>query len=134
MMGTRRSSIVPLCLLVLVALVAAASALGPIAFTGQGVIQGKWANQVQQFLGVPFAAPPVGELRFKPPVRPDAWNGVRSATEFGPNCPQNGLAGVQPLPNQSEDCLYLNIWVLIGFYLFVATCSSFRCSIVDKFV
>jgi len=110
MLGTRKYAVLPLCLLVLVALVAAASAFGPIAFTGQGVIQGKWANQVQQFLGVPFAAPPVGDLRFKPPVRPSAWDGVRVATSFGPNCPQNGLAGVQPLPNQSEDCLYLNIW------------------------
>jgi carboxylesterase type B len=88
-----------------------ASLFGPLVYTNQGFLQGKFSNNVQQFLGVPYAAAPVGDLRFAPPVAPSPWDGVKSASSFGPNCPQNNLPGVSPLPNQNEDCLYLNIWV-----------------------
>jgi len=55
------------------------------------------------FKGVPFAAPPVGELRWREPAPVKAWIGVRDATAFGARCMQNG-------ENVSEDCLYLNVW------------------------
>ncbi len=71
------------------------------------------ADGVRVFRGVPFARPPVGQLRFAPPQPPEPWAGVRSAESFGPVSFQSSIglgfmgAGQQP---QSEDCLYLNIW------------------------
>jgi para-nitrobenzyl esterase len=72
------------------------------------------AKDVAAFLGVPYAAPPVGALRWQPPVAPRPWSGTRAANQFGPVCLQhlprpNSLyhPGVDP---QSEDCLYLNVW------------------------
>jgi para-nitrobenzyl esterase len=84
-----------------------------------GAVSGKWvANaHVRAYLGIPFAAPPVGELRWKPPQPVAPWQGVRAATEFGPQCLQPGATpksvyfeysgGDLPM---SEDCLSLNIW------------------------
>jgi para-nitrobenzyl esterase len=73
-------------------------------------------NGVRVFRGIPFAAPPVGDLRWKAPAPPAKWTGVREARSFSPECAQ-GDAGdplyslyypqIQP---QSEDCLYLNVW------------------------
>ncbi|MGH7076420.1 MAG: carboxylesterase/lipase family protein [Stellaceae bacterium] len=64
--------------------------------------------------GVPFAAPPVGELRWRPPALPMPWSGVREAAAFGPDCPQpappGGGASGSRASHQSEDCLHLNIW------------------------
>lgn len=65
------------------------------------------------FKGVPFAAPPVGKLRWKPPVAPAAWSGVRNADQYASSCMQKGRGepgqgGDQVQP--SEDCLYLNVW------------------------
>ncbi|XP_076395490.1 uncharacterized protein LOC100877010 isoform X4 [Megachile rotundata] len=80
---------------------------------------------VDVFLGVPYAEPPVGSLRFSPPRSPEAWRGVRQSEEFAPVCPQTVpklrdevrpvryeyLEKLLPyLKNQSEDCLYLNIY------------------------
>ena len=73
-------------------------------------------EEVMVYRGVPFAAPPVGELRWRPPEPPAAWEGVRDATEAAPACMQNPLpaavrtfydAGVDRM---DEDCLYLNVW------------------------
>jgi para-nitrobenzyl esterase len=69
---------------------------------------------VRVYRGVPFAAPPVGALRWKPPEPAPYWQGVRQATQIGNACPQppfpaNGLYGTSP-PPISEDCLNLNIW------------------------
>jgi para-nitrobenzyl esterase len=65
---------------------------------------------VRVYKGIPFAAPPVGKLRWRAPQPPAHWDDVRSATEFGPICMQaaGGRAGV-PV-KMSEDCLYLNVW------------------------
>lgn len=67
---------------------------------------------VTVFKGIPYAAPPVGELRWQAPQRPPRWEGVRKADEFGARCMQSDRLGdIDPLnPRMSEDCLYLNIW------------------------
>jgi para-nitrobenzyl esterase len=102
-----------------------------------GQLQGVEADGVISFKGIPFAAPPVGELRWRPPQPTPRWTGVRQAAEFGRSCMQGrgsgppsgagaraGAAGAQgapPAPAQapaaapatqgpSEDCLYLNVW------------------------
>ncbi len=66
--------------------------------------------------GIPFAAPPVGELRWMPPAAPTPWSAPRPCTNFGPECPQPALAtaGTRPSATQSEDCLYLNVWAQAG--------------------
>ena len=81
-----------------------------------GTLIGETSDGVSVFRGVPFAKAPVGELRWKAPVKPDAWPGERAAIAFEPPCPQpvnidqrtsngGGVSGVQ-----SEDCLYLNVY------------------------
>src|SRR5271170_1991624 len=82
----------------------------------QGLLAGTAGRSpdVRVYRGVPFAAPPVGDLRWKPPQPAAPWQGVRQATQFGSACsqptfPSNGLYGSSP-PPISEDCLYLNIW------------------------
>jgi para-nitrobenzyl esterase len=69
------------------------------------------------YRGIPFAAPPVGPLRWRPPQRPAAWQGVRNATTFGPSCPQELRRRLLPWTEEympqgdvSEDCLSLNVW------------------------
>jgi para-nitrobenzyl esterase len=66
------------------------------------------------YRGIPFAAPPVGELRWKPPQPVAAWKGVREAKEFGSACLQKpypaGSAYQSQLPKMNEDCLYINVW------------------------
>ena len=74
--------------------------------TEQGALRGQELNGVRVFRGVPFAEPPVGELRFRPPVSKRPWSGVHDATHFGAAAVQQGDRSVP----QSEDCLYLNVW------------------------
>ena len=68
------------------------------------------SDEVRVYKGIPFAAPPVGDLRWRAPQAPAHWEGVRKADQFSPVCMQQarGPAGAGPAP--SEDCLYLNIW------------------------
>ena len=61
------------------------------------------------FLGLPYAAPPTGNLRWRPPAPPAGWRGVRDATQFAPSCPQPASPFLPPGPF-SEDCLYLNVY------------------------
>jgi para-nitrobenzyl esterase len=70
------------------------------------------ASGIRVFKGIPFAAPPVGELRWKPPQAVRSWDGVRAASEWGPRCVQsNRLGEIDPLNKRmDEDCLYLNVW------------------------
>ncbi len=96
------------------ALTAAAHAQTALAATvEQGKLQGVADKGVVSFKGIPFAAPPVGELRWKPPAAPAGWEGVRRADEYGAACPQPARTdggGVGRFDNQSEDCLTLNVW------------------------
>jgi para-nitrobenzyl esterase len=82
------------------------TALGTVAGAMTGAAG---RDAVRVFKGIPFAEPPVGELRWRPPQPASPWQGVRMATEFGPDCPQTGEIGSRA-PRQGEDCLYLNIW------------------------
>jgi len=79
--------------------------------TVHGHIEGFTDGGIHTFRGVPYAQPPVDRLRWRPPVPPTPWSGVRTATEFGPICPQTaGAVFTTRAARQSEDCLYLNIW------------------------
>jgi len=80
---------------------------------GQGVLLGTKADGVRRFLGIPFAAPPVGDLRWKAPQAAPSWSGERDATKFQPVCAQMRLPGAPAQP-MSEDCLTLNIWAPEG--------------------
>ncbi|CAH1782278.1 unnamed protein product, partial [Owenia fusiformis] len=66
---------------------------------------------VTQFLGVPYAKPPIGELRWKNPQKAEPWEGVKNATAYGNSCWQNIKNILVPTTPMSEDCLFLNIWV-----------------------
>ncbi len=93
----------------------------PVVETAAGTISGNALESgVHSYLGIPYAAPPVRDLRWRPPVLPDTWEGVFYADRFGPQCMQP-LRGV--LTNQysgaevtSEDCLYLNVWARPGLH------------------
>lgn len=77
-----------------------------------GQIQGNLSGSVYQFLGIPFAKPPVDSLRWKEPRNPDAWAGILNTTSFAPVCPQMKFVQGQTEGTYegSEDCLYLNVW------------------------
>ncbi|WP_042269897.1 carboxylesterase/lipase family protein [Paraburkholderia heleia] len=80
---------------------------GPIVTTKSGAVQGAAKGAYDQFLAIPYAAPPIGPLRFRPPQPASAWSGVRDATQPSSECiqqPRNNLWKV------SEDCLYLNVY------------------------
>lgn len=95
--------------------------------TKQGVVAGAEADGIRTFKGIPYAAPPVGPLRWKPPQAPVKWSGARDATKFGPPCPtfdttkyaqakRKSALGYDifydvPLaPGSTEDCLTLDVW------------------------
>ncbi len=82
--------------------------------TANGTLEGTvdQSSGVRMFKGVPFAAPPVGELRWKEPQPVKNWKGNRAAAQFGPRCMQRALFGDMGFRSNgmSEDCLYLNIW------------------------
>ncbi len=98
-----------LFLVLLWAAASAATARG-VAIEG-GLVEGIESDGVRTFKGIPFAQPPLGDLRWREPQPVAAWSGVRSATRFAPACMQDGVSipGEKP-PETSEDCLYLNVW------------------------
>jgi len=84
---------------------------GPVVKTDSGLVRGMVNNGVYEFLGIPYAAPPVGALRWMPPHPAASWSGVRSATQFANTCAQVTELGVfAGPPNVNEDCLYLNVF------------------------
>jgi para-nitrobenzyl esterase len=85
--------------------------LGQQVVTESGAISGVLANGLRVYKGIPFAAPPVGDLRWRPPVHAAPWTGTRKADAFAPACMQVGVSMPgETTPAVSEDCLYLNIW------------------------
>lgn len=91
-----------------------AAAADPVVSAPAGALVGKNVGKVRVFKGVPFAQPPVGPLRWKPPLPLPAWQGVRKAQSFGAACvqPRSTAVGIysNPPAKISEDCLTLNIW------------------------
>jgi len=86
-------------------------------------VEGGWIaapadGSVARFVGVPYARPPVGPLRWRPPQPPPAWSGVRDASAFGPSCmqpsPPHEVLPSSPAATLSENCLTLNVWAPIG--------------------
>ncbi|ROO33643.1 carboxylesterase [Salinisphaera orenii YIM 95161] len=78
--------------------------------TTAGPVRGRVESDVDAFLGIPYAAPPVGELRWRPPESPDAWTDTLDAVAFGNTCAQTLTLGVFAAPSQDEDCLFLNVF------------------------
>ena len=82
--------------------------------TAHGVLQGTVnpSTGIRVFKGIPFAQPPVGDLRWKEPQPANDWTGVRKAVQFGPRCAQRPVFGDMNFRStgMGEDCLYLNIW------------------------
>jgi para-nitrobenzyl esterase len=119
--GNREKRLIAFCLLVsaiVTAVPAVAQLNGPVK-TQTGQVSGIPGTDptITVFKGIPFAAPPVGELRWRPPQPPASWQGVRKAAAFGPSCIQNVVDARDPWTFEfmthgeiSEDCLYLNIW------------------------
>jgi para-nitrobenzyl esterase len=84
---------------------------GPLVRTAEGPVQGFVKDGISEFLGIPFAAPPVGALRWQPPQPRVAWVQPLSATKFANTCPQITELGVFAGPvSVTEDCLYLNVF------------------------
>jgi para-nitrobenzyl esterase len=99
----------------------AACLAAPLAWAGQhppqakldtGTIAGKTEGAIRAFLGIPYAAPPVGALRWKPPAPAAKWLGVREAVSFGARCMQGAIYSDMVFrdPGPREDCLTLNVW------------------------
>ena len=97
---------------------AGATVAGPVARPPAGAVQGVQVGEVTAFKGIPYAAPPTGENRWRAPRPVEPWDGLRDAFDFGPAC-------IQPTPRvrhlysndlgaTSEDCLTLNIWSPAG--------------------
>ena len=86
----------------------------PVVDAPAGRLRGEAAGALRVFKSIPYALPPTGALRWKPPAPMPAWKGVRDATAFGPACvqpkPRQGSIYAWDLPSTGEDCLSLNIW------------------------
>jgi para-nitrobenzyl esterase len=90
------------------------TASAPVVDTTAGKLQGANQGTLHVFKGIPYAAPPVGALRWKPPAPVAPWQGTREAVQLGPACPQpkpklSTIYTPNPMP-MSEDCLTLNVW------------------------
>jgi para-nitrobenzyl esterase len=89
----------------------ASAGANPIVRIDGGLIRGAGAAGVYSFRGLPYAAPPTGNLRWRPPQPASSWSGIRDATQFGPSCPQaQAFNPFLPPGTISEDCLNLNVY------------------------
>lgn len=99
---------------VLVLVLSLSAFAADVVQTDKGSVQGASSvdSKIHIFKGIPYAAPPVGDLRWKAPQPAAAWEGVRNATEFGARCMQTNVFGDMVFRDKgpSEDCLYLNVW------------------------
>ena len=87
-------------------------AISDVVVTQNGPVRGVRTNGTIAFLGIPYAKAPVGDLRFASPFPPESWTEVLNTTQFSPGCPQHcELPEIMCPPVQSEDCLYLNVYV-----------------------
>ena len=102
-------------LLLLAAIVAVPATAQERVKTANGMLEGTYdkSSGIYSFKGIPFAAPPIGDLRWKPPQPVKNWDGVRKAEKFGPRAMQLPLFGDMNFRSDgmSEDCLYLNVWM-----------------------
>ncbi len=96
-----------------IALAGSAKAASDTVKVAQGELHGAISGPVASFKNIPFAAPPVGDLRWRPPQPARSWSGVRDATTLGPMCWQ--MRQVTGEVKQSEDCLQLNVWTPANF-------------------
>lgn len=103
-------------LLLIISLVSTLAACGhdsnnhapTVVKTDKGMVKGKETAAMREFLGIPYAAPPVGDLRWEPPQPTQPWSGTLEATHFANHCPQTDSPFGQP--STTEDCLYLNVF------------------------
>lgn len=96
---------------ILIVSAAAAAGTGPTVSVTGGAIRGRALSAGAVFKGIPFAAPPEGELRWKPPMPVKPWTGVRDAGEFGATCAQiDANWNKTAAAGGKEDCLFLNVW------------------------
>lgn len=115
-----RDAVAVVLVVLLVGCASTAPAIGeaPRVRVGQGELEGLALPDVQAFLGIPYARPPLGELRWRPPAEPLPWNGVWPARRHGAACMQNPPKVWGPFTTEfvdvqvpvSEDCLFLNVW------------------------
>ena len=118
-MTAPRTNIVIACAIALFGLTGISA---QVVQTRDGKVQGSIQNGVATFKGVPFAQPPVGDLRLKPPLPPKSWSGIRKADSFSAGCIQHKDISRGPWTQEymlqgptSEDCLYLNVWAPAKF-------------------
>lgn len=110
-LASRIAATLPAAALLTCIATVANAASGPVVHTSKGAIQGFISDDVAEFLGIPYAQPPVGALRWRPPQPAAYWSGLLKATAYGPTCAQVTTLGVFAGPaNSNEDCLYLNVF------------------------
>ena len=107
-----RVAVASLCLIA--ASLASKAIAGTVVTTQYGAVEGFHKNGIENYLGIPYASPPVGDLRWRPPQPASSWQGVLQAKTFGNICPQLEIYDGFNIPSTTEDCLYLNVFVPPG--------------------